>query len=74
MSNLNSKALDIETEQEKDAVLRKVMTWIDTGRNYDLTCASLELRKYYKHLTCLQMHKGNLVRQFFDDVGKISHY
>ena len=50
------------------------MTWIDTGCNDDLTCASLELRKYYKHLTRLQMHKGILVRQFFDDVGKISHY
>ena len=74
VSNLNSKALDIETEQNKDPVLRKVMTWIDTGCNDDLTYASLELRKYYKHLTRLQMHKGILVRQFFDDVGKISHY
>ena len=74
VSNLNSKALDIETEQKKDPVLRKVMTWIDTGCNGDLTYASLELRKYYEHLTRLQMHKGILVRQFFDDVGKISHY
>ena len=31
VSNLNSKALDIETEQKKDLVLRKVMTWIDTA-------------------------------------------
>ena len=74
VSNLNSKALDIATEQKKDPVLRKVMTWIDTGCNDDLTYASLELRKYYKHLTRLQMQKGVLVRQFFDDVGKISHY
>ena len=74
VSSLNSKALDIETEQKKDPVLRKVMTWIDTGCNDDLTYASLEFRKYYKHLTRLQMQKGILVRQFFDDVGKISHY
>ena len=74
VSNLNSKALDIETEQKKYPVLRKVMTWIDTGCNDDLTYASLELRKYYKHLTRLQMQKGISVRQFFDDVGKISHY
>ena len=74
VSNLNSKALDIETEQKKDLVLRKVMTWIDTGCNDDLTYASLELRKYYKHLTRLQMQKDILVRQFFDDVGKISHF
>ena len=74
LSNLNSMALDIETEQKKDPVLQKVMTWIDTGCNDDLTYESLELIKYYKHLTRLQMHKGILVRQFFDDVGKISHY
>ena len=71
VSNSNSKALDIETEQKKDPVLRKVMTWIDTGCNDDLTYASFELRQYYKHLTRLQMQKGILVRQFFDDVGKI---
>ena len=74
VSNSNSKALDIETEQKKDPVLQKVMTWIDTGCNDDLTYASLELRNYYKHLMRLQMQKGILVRQFFDDVGKISHY
>ena len=45
VSNLNLKALDFETEQKKDPVLQKVMTWIDTGCNDDLTCASLELRK-----------------------------
>ena len=57
VSHSNSKALDIETEQKEDPVLRKVMTWIDTGCNDDLTYASLELRKYYKHLTRLQMQK-----------------
>ena len=73
MSNLNSKALDIETEHKKDPVLRKAMTLIETGCNDDLTYASFELRKYYKHLTRLQMQKGVLGRQFFDDVVKISH-
>ena len=48
------------------------MTWIDTGCNDDLTYAYFELRKYYKHLTRLQMQKGILVRQFFNDVGKNS--
>ena len=74
VSNLNSKALDIGTEQKKDPILRKVMTWIDTGCNDDLTYASLELRKHYKHLTRQQMQKGNLVRQFFQVVGKFSLY
>ena len=74
VSNLNSKALDIETEQKKEPVLRKVMISSDTGCNDDLTYASLELRKYYKHLTCLQIQKGILVRQSFDGVGKVSHY
>ena len=73
-SNLNSKALDIESEQKKDPVLRKVMTWIDTGCNDDLTYASLELKKYYKYLTRLHMQKDILVRQCFDDVGKTSQY
>ena len=53
VSNLNSKALDIGTEQKKDPILRKVMTWIDTGCNDDLTYASLELRKHFKHLTSM---------------------
>ena len=74
VSNLNSKALDIETEQKKDPVIQKVIPWIDTGCNDDLTYASLELRKYYKHLTRLQMQKGILVRHFLDDVGNISRY
>ena len=39
VSNLNSKALDIETEQKKDLVLQKVMTWIDTRCNEDLNYA-----------------------------------
>ena len=50
------------------------MTWIDTGCNDDLTYASLELRKYYKDLTRLQMQKGISGRQFFDNVGKFSFY
>ena len=50
------------------------MTWIDTGCNDDLTYASLELRKYYKHLTRLQTQNCILVRQFFDDVRKLSQY
>ena len=71
VSNSNAKALDIETEQKKDPVLRKVMTWIENGCNDDLTYASLELRKYYKHLTRLQMQKSILVRQCFDDVIRL---
>ena len=50
------------------------MTWIHTGCNDDLTYASLESRKYYELLTRLQMQKSILIRQFFDDIGQISHY
>ena len=50
------------------------MTWVETGCNDDLTYASLDLRRYYKHLTHLQMQKCILVRQCFDHVGKISHH
>ena len=72
-STTNAKPLNIQEEQKKDPVLRKVMEWIEHGCTDDLTYASFELRKYYKHLMRLHIQKGNLVRQFFDDIGKISH-
>ena len=49
------------------------MEWIENGCTGDLTYASFELKKYHKHLMRLHIQKGILVRQFFDDTGKISH-
>ena len=73
VTNSNAKPLDIETEQKKDPVLQKVFAWIAKGCTDDLTYASLEVIKYCKHFTHLQIQKGILVRQFFDDVGQVSH-
>ena len=49
------------------------MEWIENGCTDDLTFASFELKNYHKHLMRVHKQKGILVRQFFDDIGKISH-
>ena len=72
VSNSNAKALDIKTEPMKDPVLRKIFIWFLKGRNDNLAYASIKLRKHCKHLICLQLQKGNLVRQFFGNVRKTS--
>ena len=72
-STTNAKPLNIPAEQKKDPMIRKVMDWIENGCTDDLIYASFELKKYHKHLLRLQIHKGILVRLFFDDIGKISH-
>ena len=72
-STPNSKPVNIQEEQKKDQVIRKLMDWIENGSTDDLTYASFELKKYHKHLMRLQIHKGILMRQFFDDIGKILH-
>ena len=66
--------MDIQTEQKKDPALRKVLSWIQNGSNDDITYASFELKKYHEHLSGLQLQKGSVMRQFFDDVRKVSHY
>ena len=66
--------IDIQTEQKKDPVLRKVMTWIQKGCTEDITYASFELKKYHKHLSRVHLQKGIVTRQFLDDVGKVSRY
>ena len=68
-----SKPVDIQKEQRKDPVIRKVINWVENGCTDDLTYASFELRKYHKHLDRLQLKNGILCRNFFDDVGKISN-
>ena len=64
-STTNAKPLNIQEEQTKDRVIRKVLDWIENGCTDDLTYAAFELKKYQKHLMKLQIHKGILMRQFF---------
>ena len=54
-------------------MIRKVTDWTENGCTDDLTYASFELKRYHKLLMRLQIHKGILMRQIFDDIGKISH-
>ena len=49
-----------------------VEKWLTEGFS-DLTYASLELKKYYKHLNRLTIDEGIIYRQFFDNTGQISH-
>ena len=69
-STTNAKPLNIQEEQKKDRVMRKVKDWIENGCTDDLAYASFELKKHHKHLMRLQIRKGILMRQFFDDFGK----
>ena len=64
-SNTNTQVIDIQTEQKKDPVLRKIMTWIQKGSTDDITYASFELKKYHKHLSRLHLQKGIVTRQVF---------
>ena len=48
------------------------MDWSENGCTDNLNKASFELKKYHKHLIRLHIQKWMLVRQFFDDIGKIS--
>ena len=73
VTDSTSKPVDIQEEQRKDPVIRKVINWVENGCTDDLTYASFELRKYNKHLDRLQLKNGILYRKFFDDVGKISN-
>ena len=73
-SNTNTQVIDIQTEQKKDPVLRKVMTWVQKGCTGDITYASFELKNYHKQLSRLHLQKGIVTREVFNDVGKISEY
>ena len=69
----NAEPLDLMKEQAKDENLQLVKKWLTEGFADDLTYASLELKKYYKHLNRLTIDNGVIYRQFFDNTGKISH-
>ena len=66
MTITNTQVIDLHTEK-KDPALRDVMAWIQNGCRDDNTCASFERRKFHYHLSRLQVEKGILTRQFFDD-------
>ena len=73
ISPTTAKLLNIQEEQKKDTLIRKVMDWTENGCFDDLIYASFELKKYHKHLMRLQLQKVSLVRQFFHKIRRISH-
>ena len=60
--NSNTGVMDIQTEQQKDPALRKVISWIQNGCDDDITYASFEFKKYHKHLSRLQIQKSIVMR------------
>ena len=55
LTNSKAEAVDIQTEQKRDPVLRKVIKLIDRGCHDDLTYESFEMKNYHKHIARLQV-------------------
>ena len=68
-----SAPLELQQEQSKDPSIRQVMRLINTNREENMTYANHDLRKYAKHKGWLFLLIGVLYRQFFNDVGQVSH-
>ena len=70
----NLISLNLADEQQKDADIRTVISWIQQNNQQpDLKYASTNLKKYYKHLNRLILERNVLYRNFYDDTGKVLH-
>ena len=63
--------LSLKDEQQKDEVIKRVISWKTQERVEDLTYASFQLKKYGEQFNRLVLQNGVLFRKFFDDTGKI---
>ena len=69
----NLISLNLADEQQKDADIRKVISWIQqNNQQLDLKYASTNLIKYHKQLNRLIL-EGNVVYWNFYDTGKVLH-
>ena len=70
----NLISLNLADEQQKDADIRIVISWIQQNNQQpDLKYATTNLKKYYKHLNRLILEGNVLYRNFYDDTGKVLH-
>ena len=70
----NLISLNLAEEQQKDADIRTVISWIQQNNQQpDLKYASTNLKKYHKHLNRLILEGNVLYRNFYDDTGKVLH-
>ena len=70
----NLISLNLADEQQKDADIRTVISWIQQNTQQpDLKYASTKLKKYHKHINRLILEGNVLYRNFYDDTGKVLH-
>ena len=68
----NIVSLNLAEEQQKDADIRIVISWIQqNNQQSDLKYASTNLKKYNKHLNSLIIEGNVLYRNFYYDTGKV---
>ena len=68
---VNSQALKLCEEQQKDQDIRTVIRW-KTGLGVpNVKYAPQSLRKYFNHLNRLVIEDDVLYREFFDDTGRV---
>ena len=70
----NLISLNLADEQQKDADIRIVISWIQQNNQQpDLKYATTNLKKYQKHLNRLILEGNVLYRNFYDDTGNVLH-
>ena len=67
------KPLDLEAEQTKDEVIKRVVTLKLQNNIEDLQYASFALKRYKKHFDRLVLIENILYRQFFDHTGNVKY-
>ena len=68
-----NEPIDRKKEQQQDTDIEEVKKWIRTGEIPDLTYANSRLKKYAKQFNRLVIEDEVLLRNFYDDTGKIKH-
>ena len=68
-----NEPIDRRKEQDQDSDIKEVKKWIKTNEIPELTYANSRLKKYAKQFNRLVIEDEVLLRNFYDDTGKIKH-
>ena len=68
-----NEPLDRKKEKDQDSDIGEVKKWIKANEIPDLTYANSRLKKYAKQFNRLVIEDEVLLRNFYDDTGKIKH-
>ena len=71
LTGLNLKQL--KDAQHRDPIIKKVIAWIETGKNEITEYTNPIEKKYAKHLERLVVEDGILYRNFYEHTGKVSN-